>query len=83
MHSSIISKIEKARTYAEEKERVNITGLSATFRGNHSKYQLSLDEAGWHCSCNSFGSQALCSHTMAVQRILEGMVRAQEGPSAP
>ncbi len=78
MHSSIISRIEKARTYAEEKERVNITALTATFRGNHSKYELSLDEAGWHCSCTSFGVRAMCSHTMAVERMLEGMVRAQE-----
>ncbi len=78
MHSSIISRIEKARTYAEEKERVNITTLNATFRGNHSKYDLSLDEAGWHCSCTSFGVRAMCSHTMAVERMLEGMVRAQE-----
>ena len=83
MYSSIISKIEKARTYAEEKERVNITALSATFRGNHSKYDLGLDEAGWHCSCSSFGAQAICSHVMAVQRMLEGMVRAQETSSLP
>lgn len=81
MHSSIISRIEKARTYAEEKERVNITNLTATFRGNHSKYELSLDEAGWHCSCSSFGTRAMCSHTMAVERMLEGMVRARETPS--
>ena len=81
MHSSIISRIEKARTYAEEKERVNITTLNATFRGNHSKYELSLDEDGWHCSCTSFGVRAMCSHTMAVERMLEGMVRAQETPS--
>ena len=81
MHSSIISKIEKARIYAEEKERVNITSLSATFRGNHSEYELSLHETGWHCSCSSFDTQAICSHTMAVQRMLDGMVRAQEAPS--
>ena len=35
MDSSIVSKIEKSRTYAEQKERVTITTLQASFDGNH------------------------------------------------
>ena len=74
MHSSLISKIEKARTYAEERERVSITTFSAAFRGNHNSYRVSCDDGNWHCSCPFFASRALCSHTMALQRILEGML---------
>ncbi len=74
MHSSIISKIEKARTYAEERDRVSITSFGATFRGNHNSYQVSYSSGSWHCSCPSFVSHELCSHTMALQRILEGML---------
>ncbi|GIT43479.1 MAG: hypothetical protein Ct9H300mP11_14150 [Chloroflexota bacterium] len=33
MDSSIIGKIEKAKQYAEEKNRVNITSFAATFKG--------------------------------------------------
>ena len=74
MHSSIVSKIEKARAYAEQRERVSITSFNATFRGNHNSYQVSHNEGNWQCSCPSFLSRDLCSHTMALQRILEGML---------
>ena len=74
MHSSIISKIEKAKTYAEERDRVSINGLSATFRGNHNSYDVSYDGGNWHCYCSFFVSHSLCSHTMALQRIMNGML---------
>ena len=73
MHSSIISKIEKARAYSEQRDRVSITTLSATFRGNHNTHQVTYDEAGWHCSCAFSATHATCSHTMALQRMLNGL----------
>ena len=74
MRSSIINKIAKARTYAEERDRVSIASLSGTFRGNHNSYQVRYEGGNWHCSCPFFGSHSLCSHTMALQRMLEGML---------
>ena len=74
MHSSLVSKIEKARTYAEERERVSINTLAVTFRGNHNSYPVTYEGGNWHCSCPFFASHDLCSHTMALQRILEGML---------
>ena len=74
MHSSLISKIEKSRTYAEERGRVSFNTFSASFRGNHNSYDVSYDGESWHCSCPFFATRALCSHTMALQRILEGML---------
>ena len=82
MHSSIISKIEKARTYAEEKGRVSITNFSATFRGNHSNYNVSYSDGNWKCACPFFASHDLCSHTMALQRILEGMLPKASTPGS-
>ena len=79
MHSSLISKIEKARTYAEEKDRVNITTLSASFRGNHNTYEVGYDGGSWRCPCPFFASHDTCSHTMALQRILEGMFPQSNG----
>ena len=74
MHSSLISKIEKARTYAEDRGRVTISGLSAAFRGNHNTYEVGFGGDQWRCSCPFFASRGVCSHTMAMQRMLEGMV---------
>ena len=79
MHSSLISKIEKARTYAEERERVNITTLGVTFRGNHNSYEVSYDAGNWSCHCPFFLTRSTCSHTMALQRILEGMLPSTNG----
>ncbi len=82
MDSSIVSKIDKSRTYAGEKERVTITTLQASFNGNHKTYQNTYDEAGWDCQCHYFDTRGVCSHTMALERILEGMLPDQQEKSA-
>ena len=74
MDSSIIGKIDKARRYAEEKNRVAITSLKATFQGNHNKYEVEYDTGVWQCRCHFFSTRGLCSHTMALQRMLDEML---------
>tara|TARA_B100000949_G_scaffold233759_1_gene250955 strand:- start:2875 stop:3153 length:279 start_codon:yes stop_codon:yes gene_type:complete len=81
MDSSIVSKIDKSRTYAEEKERVTITSLQASFDGNHNSYRVTFGEAGWTCQCHYFDTRGICSHTMALERILEGMLVEQARPA--
>lgn len=70
MHSSLIGKIEKAKRYAEERNRVTISDLKASFRGEHDTYEVSFHDGAWKCSCNFYGIWKLCSHTMAMQRML-------------
>ena len=43
MDSSMIGKIDKARRYAEQKDRVTITSLKATFQGNHNTHEVDFD----------------------------------------
>lgn len=74
MHSSLIGKIDKAKRYAEERDRVNFSELKVTFRGEHDVYDVSLREGNWHCSCHFFGGWKTCSHTMAMERILREML---------
>ena len=78
MDSSMIGKIDKARTYAEERGRVAISVLKADFEGNHNTYQVTFDSGAWDCQCHFFATRGVCSHTMALQRILEGMLVQQE-----
>ena len=40
MHSSLISKIQKANLYAREPERVRFSELNAAFHGEHDNYQV-------------------------------------------
>jgi len=80
MDSSIIGKIEKARHYAEQKDRVNITSFSATFQGNHDQYDVRFENGSWRCECHFFDTRDVCSHTMALQRILDEMLTTQPEP---
>ena len=81
MDSSIIGKIDKARRYAEEKERVTITSLKATFQGNHNTHEMDFDRGVWRCGCHFFATRGVCSHSMALQRILEEMLVREPHPT--
>lgn len=74
MQSSLIGKIEKAKRYAQEIERITFSELSVKFQGDHDSYSVSLRDGKWQCSCQFFLSWGLCSHTMALERILVKML---------
>jgi hypothetical protein len=76
MYSSLIGKIEKAKRYQQEPERINIQALSLTFNGENSTHHVSLDGTQWHCDCDFFPRNGTCSHVMAMQRILAPMLVA-------
>ena len=74
MQSSMIGKIEKAKRYAQEKERVTFSELTVEFRGEHDTYNVSYKDGKWHCTCHFFSGWGLCSHTMALERMLDEML---------
>ena len=74
MQSSLIGKIEKAKRYAQEPERVTFSELSVKFRGENNDYTTEYKEGKWHCSCPFFSSWGVCSHTMALERMLSNML---------
>ncbi len=74
MQSSLIGKIEKAKRYAEEKDRITFSELAVRFRGENSDYDTSYRDGKWHCTCSFFSSWGMCSHTMAMERILVEML---------
>ena len=74
MRSSLIGKIEKAKRYARETERITFSELSVKFRGEHSNYTTRYRDGKWHCSCHFFSNWGLCSHTMALERTLGNML---------
>jgi hypothetical protein len=82
MHSSLIGKIEKARRYAEERDRITFGNFKISFRGEHDLYQVDFNEGRWQCTCNFFAGWGLCSHTMAMQRILGEMLPAEQAAAS-
>ncbi|GBD24421.1 hypothetical protein HRbin29_02099 [bacterium HR29] len=82
MHSSLIGKIEKARLYAQERDRVRFERLAVTFRGENDVHRVELADGAWRCSCDFFSGWGVCSHTMALEKILQGMVPPVQIPDA-
>jgi SWIM zinc finger len=74
MNSSLIGKIEKAKRYSEERHRLRFKSFEVRFTGDNDSHTVSYDDGGWRCTCNFFAGRGLCSHTMALERILEGML---------
>ena len=83
MHSSLIGKIHKAHTYAEEPDRIGITEFSATFRGDHGSYLVAYHDGQWTCNCSFFPEWGVCVHIMATQRVLGSVAPQDASPSAP
>ena len=78
MHSSLIGKIEKARRYAQQPERVQFTRFTATFNGENDAHEVSYDAGAWKCSCEFFAGWDVCCHTMAIERMLGMMLPKTE-----
>ncbi len=74
MQSSLIGKIEKARRYAEERDRITFHSFALKFRGDHGDYLVTCNLGAWHCTCDFFARWNTCSHTMATERILGEML---------
>lgn len=74
MQSSLIGKIEKAKLYAQEKDRITFSEFKVKFRGENDSYDIGYDNGKWRCSCHFFSTWETCSHTMALERILDNML---------
>ena len=77
MQSSLISKIQKANLYAREPDRVTFNELTTTFRGENDTHTVGFRDDRWRCDCDFFGSNAICSHVMAIQKLLGSMLPAE------
>ena len=82
MDSGMISKIQKAKRYAEERERATFASFQVTFEGEHDTYRVGYTAGEWTCQCSFFHQRGICSHTMAMERILGPMLKAQAEPAA-
>ncbi len=73
-NSTMISQIEKAKKYTDERNRVKFVTFTAIFAGENHDHTVKYDNGKWHCDCRFFGTHAWCSHTVAQERILAEMV---------
>ncbi len=82
MNSSLIGKIEKARMYASEPDRIKIDSLRCSLRGDNSTHTITLTAGAWSCDCHFFRSHATCCHSMAMERVLGELLPNEVRPRA-
>jgi hypothetical protein len=74
MDYGLIGKIEKAKRYADERDRIEFKQFTVKFEGENNDHTVSYQDGDWHCDCDFFQTRGRCSHTMALEIILEDMV---------
>lgn len=74
MDSGMIGKIEKAKRYANQRDRIRFESLTVTITGENNPHTVHYKDGEWLCDCAFFQSRGRCSHTMALEMILEGML---------
>ncbi len=74
MDYGMIGKIDKAKRYAEERDRIEFKQFTVNFKGENNDHTVTYLEGAWQCNCDFFQTRGRCSHTMALETILEDMV---------
>jgi len=74
MDSGMIGKIEKAKKYAVERERISFNDFEVTIKGDNDIHITKFINGKWECDCSFFQTRGVCVHTMAMEIILEGML---------
>ena len=83
MHSGLIGKVEKARRYAMERDRFAFKSLVMTVHGDNDDHDVTLQDGTLHCGCDFFSHNETCAHTMAIERVLEGLLPARATTTEP
>ncbi len=75
MNSSLIGKIEKSKRYAAERDRrVRFSSFAVSVHGENDAHQVRLEDNKLTCACDFYTGWGVCSHTMALERILGPML---------
>jgi len=74
MDYGLIGKIEKAKRYAEERDRIEFKQFEVQFKGENNDHTVTYQAGVWQCTCDFFQTRGRCSHTMALETILSNMV---------
>ncbi len=74
MDYGMIGKIEKAKLYAEERERIQFESFRVKIQGDNNVHVVTYNNGIWNCDCDFFASRTVCGHTMAMERVLQDMV---------
>ncbi len=76
MDSGMIGKIEKAKRYAQERNRFHFEAFTVNIDGENNSHRVHFEGDQWTCDCDFFRTHSVCTHTMALEELLKGMIPA-------
>ena len=76
MDSGMIGKIEKAKRYAEERNRFRFNKFELTFHGDNNNHHVTFNDGTFECDCEFFITHQRCGHTVALEILLKDMIPA-------
>ncbi len=71
---NIVSDVRKAKRYAQERDRIQILSFDCTFEGYNKTHFVTYDEGNWTSTASFFAQRGVCSHIMALEKILKDWV---------
>jgi hypothetical protein len=74
MDYGYIGKLEKAKRYAEDRNRFRFNRFELTFHGDNHEHSVSFDNGVFACDCEYFHSHKRCGHSMALEILLKDMI---------
>jgi hypothetical protein len=78
MDTGLIGKLEKAKRYVAEKStRIQFKSLQVSIAGDNNAHEVNMINGMLKCDCDFFKTRGRCSHTIAIETILEGMLPPQ------
>ncbi|MCZ2123363.1 MAG: hypothetical protein LC108_13985 [Anaerolineales bacterium] len=74
MDYGLIGKMEKAKRYAEDRQRFKFNQFDLTFSGDNNDHHVTYNAGAFGCDCEFFMTHKRCSHTMALDILLKNMI---------
>ena len=71
---NIVSDVKKAKRYTQERDRIQILNFACAFEGYNKTHFVTYDEGEWTSTASFFAQRGVCSHTMALEKILKDWV---------
>jgi len=72
---NIVSDVKKAKRYSEEPERIRVLSFEAGFKGDNKDHVVTYNDGVWDSTSSYFKTHGVGTYTMALERILGGMVK--------
>ena len=71
MDSGMIGKIDKAKRYAQERNRFRFNQFDVIFHGDNNDHHITFENGIFRCDCDFFTTHHTCGHSMALEILLK------------